>query len=64
LEELEKEEGTIWALFIAEELLKTRANLQPVDKTIENSDAVAPDDDPEKLDKTGDPSLYGIAMAA
>ena len=64
LEEIKKETGTTWALFVAEELLKSRATLQPVDKTIENTAAVAPDNDPENLDKDREPSLYGSTLEA
>jgi hypothetical protein len=64
LKELENEKGTTWALFMAEELLKSRANLQPATETMENSVAVAHDEDLENLDDVGDPSLYGPTMAA
>ena len=64
LEELEKEKGTTWAVFMAEELRKARADVQPVEETMENSDAVAAENDLENLDEDGDPSLYGATMAA
>ena len=64
MEELGKEKGTTWAVFVAEELLKARAELQPVDENIDNVDAVNAEEDPEKLDESGEPSLYGATMAA
>ena len=54
LEELEKEKGTTWALFMAEDILKSRANLQLAD----------PGKDLENLDEEVDPSLYGATMEA
>jgi hypothetical protein len=44
--------------------LKARAELQPVDETMDNSDAVDAEEDPKKLDESGEPSLYGATMAA
>jgi hypothetical protein len=64
LEDLEKEKETPWAVFMAEDLLKARAELQAVDETMDNSEAVNTKDDPENLDGDGDPSLYGATMAS
>ena len=64
MEELEKEKGTTWAVFMAEELRKARADVQPVEETMENSDAVTAENDLENLDEDRDPSLYGATMAA
>ena len=63
-EKLKKEKETTWALFVAEELLKSRANLQLAGETIENGGAVNPGDGPKTLDKEGSPSLYEATMAA
>ena len=54
LGEFGKEKGTTWALFMAEEILKSRANLQLAD----------PDEDPENLDEEVDPSLCGATLEA
>jgi hypothetical protein len=51
LEEIEKEKGTTWAIFMAKELLKSRANLKSADKTIDNSDAVDTKGDPKNLEE-------------
>ena len=52
LEELVKEKGITWALFMSEVILKSRANLQLAD----------PDEDPRNLDKEVDPILYSATM--
>ena len=50
----EQEKGTTWALFMAEDILKSRANLQLAD----------PGEDLENLDEEVDPSLCGATMEA
>ena len=64
LEELKKKKEITWALFVAQELLKLQANLQPTGKTIENGNAINPDSDPDHLDEEGGTGLYRATMAA
>jgi hypothetical protein len=63
LEELEKEKEIIWAVFMVEELLKALVDLQLVEETMDNSDAVTTENELEHLDGDSDPSLYGATMA-
>ena len=67
LDELEKEKGTTWAVFMAEELLKARADLRTrveSEDNLDNIDAIAAENELDNLDNDGDPSLYGPTMAA
>ena len=67
LDKFEKEKGNTWAVFMAEELLKARADMKirmELEDNLDNIDAVAGKKEHEDMDEDGDPSLYGPTMVA
>ena len=70
LEELEKEKGTTWAVFMAVELLKARTEMQTCvesedvesEDILDDIDTVDTEKEHDDLDEDGDSSLYGPTM--